>query len=85
MTTITVLTRVSCDYIASFNYDRKEIRDVDLTCRYYLSSIMSDSIFHENMWQGISCFVVVVVFFVFFVVTAVLFLIFGMALLFFLV
>ena len=63
MTTITVLTRASRDYITSFNYDRKKIRDGDLTCRYYLSSIMSDSIFHENMWQLISCFVVVVVVF----------------------
>ena len=30
-----------------FKYDGKRARDVDLTCRCHLSSIMSDSIFNE--------------------------------------
>ena len=54
-TTITVLKPVSCDHVTSFNYDDKKVRDVGLTCWCHLSNIMTDSIFHESMRQGITC------------------------------
>ena len=52
--TITALKPVSCDHVTSFNYDDKKARDVDLTCWCHQSNIMLDSIFHENMRQGIT-------------------------------
>lgn len=45
---------------------RREIILVNVTgqsCRFPLANIMPDSIFLENMWQGITCFVVFVGFF----------------------
>ena len=39
-TTITVLTPVSCYYMASFNYGGKKAKDVGLTCRCHLSNIV---------------------------------------------
>ena len=50
------LTPVSCYYMTSFNYGGKEARDVGLTCRCHLSSIMPDSISHDNMGCGIFFF-----------------------------
>ena len=55
MTAITVLKPVSCDHVISSNYDDKKADDVGLTCSCHLSYIMSDSIFHESMRQGITC------------------------------
>ena len=47
--------------MTSFIYDDKKARDVGLTCSCHLSNIIPDSIFHESIRQGITCF-----FFVFF-------------------
>ena len=41
--TITLLRSVSCDCVTSFNFDSKNGRDVDLTCKCHLSKIMPDS------------------------------------------
>ena len=54
VTTIMVLTPVSCYYMTSFNYGGKKARDVGLTCRCHLSNIMPDSIFYDMGW-GITC------------------------------
>ena len=50
-----MLKPVSCDHLTSPNYDEKKVRDVGLTCQRHLSNIMSDSISHESMRQGITC------------------------------
>ena len=60
-----MLKPVSCDHVTSFSYDGKKARDLRLTCVCYLSNIMPDSIFHESMRQGITCFFFVVVVVVF--------------------
>ena len=57
MTTITVLTPVSCYNMTSFNYGGKKARDVALTCRYHLSNVMPNSIFYDNMGWGMTQFV----------------------------
>ena len=49
------------------SYDDKKVRDVGLTCSCYLTNIMSDSIFDENMRQGITCYVLFCLFVCFFV------------------
>ena len=55
VTTITVMAPVSCDQVASFNYDDKEARDVGLTCWCHLSIITPASIFQKNMGWRIIC------------------------------
>ena len=47
-TTITVLTPISCYYVASFNYGGKKAGDVGLTCRCHLS------IFYDSMGWGMT-------------------------------
>ena len=42
--------------MTSFVYDDKKARDVGLTCSCHLSNIIPDSIFHESIRQGITCF-----------------------------
>ena len=49
VTTITVLTPVSCYYMTSLNYGGKKARDVGFTCRCHLSNIMSHSIIYGCM------------------------------------
>ena len=39
-----------------FNYGGKKARDVDFTCRCYLSNIMPDSIFYDSMGCGMTQF-----------------------------
>ena len=51
VTTVTVLTPVSCYNMISIDYGGKKARDVALTCRYHLSNIMPDSI-SMIIWDG---------------------------------
>ena len=39
-----------------FNYGGKKARDIGLTCRCHLNSIMPDSIFYDSMGRGITQF-----------------------------
>ena len=45
--------------MTSFNYGGKKARDVGLTCRCHLSSIMPDSIFYDSMGWGMTQFFLV--------------------------
>ena len=56
VSTVTVLTPVSCFYMTSFNYGAKKARDVGLTCRCHLSNIKPDSIFYDSMRWGMTQF-----------------------------
>ena len=46
---------VPCYYTRSFNYGGKKARDVGLTCRCHLSTIMLGSIFYDSTGWGIAC------------------------------
>ena len=54
-----VLTPVSCYYMTSFSYGGRKVRDVDLTCKCYLSNIMLDSIFYVSRGCAITSFFLV--------------------------
>ena len=60
-TIITVLKPVSSVYVTLLNYDGKKTRDVGFTWRCHLTNVIPESIFHERMIQGITCFVFVFV------------------------
>ena len=59
-----MLTPVSGDYATLSNYDGRKAMNIDLTCRCLLSNIRADSIFHESTGQGITCFVLLLCFFI---------------------
>ena len=51
---IEVLPLVSCDHMTKFDFDRKKERNVGLTSKFHISSLMCDSIFHETRGLRIS-------------------------------
>ena len=53
------LTSVLRYYMTSFNYDDKKAKDVGITCRCYLSNILTVSVFYDSMGWEINCFLFV--------------------------